>query len=75
MASVDYTPGSTASGALGGSSGGGNPPHTPKGGRSHAGHMFVGSPQTLCQSMIKLFIDACKVPLMSLQALLVNLAQ
>jgi hypothetical protein len=75
MASVDYTPGSTASGALGGSGGGGDPPRTPKGGRGHAGRTFVGSPQTPRQSMIKLFMDACKVPPMSLRAPPVNLAQ
>jgi hypothetical protein len=76
MASVDHTPGSTASGALGGSGGsGGDPPRTPKGGRGHAGRTFVGSPQTPRQSMIKLFMDACKSPLMSLRALTANLAQ
>jgi hypothetical protein len=76
MASVDFTPGSTASGALGGSGGGGgDPPCTPKGGRGYAGCTFVGSPQTPRQSMIKLFMDACKSSLMSLWALTANIAQ
>jgi hypothetical protein len=76
MASVDFTPGSTASGALGGSGGGGgDPPRTPKGGRGHAGRTFVGSPQTPRQSMIKLFMDACKSSPMSLRAPTANIAQ
>jgi hypothetical protein len=61
MASVDYTLGSTALGALGGSGGGGgDPPRTPKGGRGYAGCTFVRSPQTPRKSMIKLFMDACR---------------